>query len=209
MTFSLPWELNQEQRRRQLRECHKTIGLISKNNRSARPARAFSILIHFFAVLILTTTWNDQIWGHLEDESTWRSIFNFLSKYLHRSHQFYSCNVDSYSHCRAVICVVTQRSSPHKQRLLSFELHSFPFVWTAWRMHVIMRGCTNRGSPFDCFENWRPVIFARILRDFTHVKLQRNLYGRSRCLTCSSAAFANDKIKIFWRRSTGRSCWNY
>ena len=33
------------------------------------------------------------------------------------------------------------------------------------------------------------------------MKLQRNLDGRSRCFTCSSAAFANDKIGIFWRRS--------
>ena len=31
------------------------MGLISKNNISARPARAFCILVHFFAVLVLTT----------------------------------------------------------------------------------------------------------------------------------------------------------
>ena len=38
---------------------------------------------------------------------------------------------------------------PRQTKAASFELHSFPFLWTAWRMHVIMRGCTNRGSPFD------------------------------------------------------------
>ena len=89
--------LKQEQRQ-WLRECHITINLISKNNSSGRPARAFYILIHFFAVLILTTrwSWNDQIWSHVEEESTWQWIFNFLSKYEHYSHQFYYWNV--YAH---------------------------------------------------------------------------------------------------------------
>ena len=45
-------ELKQRQRRRQ-RERHKTIGLISKNNRSAR---ALYVFVHFFAVLCKTTT---------------------------------------------------------------------------------------------------------------------------------------------------------
>ena len=49
------WDLKQG-RRRSLREDHKTMALISKNNRFARPARAFYILINFFAVLVLTTT---------------------------------------------------------------------------------------------------------------------------------------------------------
>ena len=39
-----------------LLQSHIITGLISKNNSSARPARAFYILIHFFAVLFLTTT---------------------------------------------------------------------------------------------------------------------------------------------------------
>ena len=73
--------LGRRRRRRRLRERHKTIGLISKNNSSARPARAFYILIHFFVDLVLKTTWNDlRIWGHVEDASTLRWIFNFLSK---------------------------------------------------------------------------------------------------------------------------------
>ena len=38
------------------KEHHKTVGLNSTNNGSARPARAFDILIHFFAVFVLTTT---------------------------------------------------------------------------------------------------------------------------------------------------------
>ena len=77
-------------RRRRLRERNKFAYSVGKNNSFARPARAFHILIHFFAVLVLTTTWNDQIWGHVEDESTWRRIFNFLFNCPHRSHQFYS-----------------------------------------------------------------------------------------------------------------------
>ena len=77
-------------RRRRLRERNKFAYSVGKNNSFARPARAFHILIHFFAVLVLTTTWNDQIWGHVEDESTWRRIFNFLLNCPHRSHQFYS-----------------------------------------------------------------------------------------------------------------------
>ena len=43
-------ELKQRRRRRQR---HQTIGLMSKNNRSAR---AFYILVHFFAILCKTTT---------------------------------------------------------------------------------------------------------------------------------------------------------
>ena len=31
------------------------MGLVSKNNSTARPARAFCVLVHFFAVLVLTT----------------------------------------------------------------------------------------------------------------------------------------------------------
>ena len=45
-------ELKQRRRRRQ-RQRHKTIGLMSKNNRSVR---AFYILVHFFAVFCKTTT---------------------------------------------------------------------------------------------------------------------------------------------------------
>ena len=77
-------------RRRRLGERNKFAYSVGKNNSFARPARAFHILIHFFGVLVLTTTWNDQIWGHVEDESTWRRIFKFLFKCPHRSHQFYS-----------------------------------------------------------------------------------------------------------------------
>ena len=47
-------ELTQERRRR-LRERHNTMGLMSKNKSSARPARAFCMLVHFVAVLVLTT----------------------------------------------------------------------------------------------------------------------------------------------------------
>ena len=54
------------------RERHKTMALMSKNNRSAR---AFYILVHFFAVLYKTTTWNNQILGFLENVSAWRQVF--------------------------------------------------------------------------------------------------------------------------------------
>ena len=57
-------------------EHHKTIGF-SKNNSSAHPAGAFYILIHFFAVLVLTTTWNDQIWGYVADEIREQLTMNF------------------------------------------------------------------------------------------------------------------------------------
>ena len=40
-----------KRRRRQQRRRYKTIGLVGKNNGSARSARAFYILVHFFAVI--------------------------------------------------------------------------------------------------------------------------------------------------------------
>ena len=43
-------------RRRRLRKRNKFAYSVGKNNSFARPARAFHILIHFFAVLVLTTT---------------------------------------------------------------------------------------------------------------------------------------------------------
>ena len=43
-------ELTKRRRRRQRRR-YKTIGLVSKNNGSARSARAFYILVHFFGVI--------------------------------------------------------------------------------------------------------------------------------------------------------------
>ena len=62
--------------RRRLRERHIKI---SKNKSSARPTRAFYILIHFFAVISQMTTWNDQIQGSVEDVSTWRVVFVSLA----------------------------------------------------------------------------------------------------------------------------------
>ena len=59
-----------------LRELHKTMGLMRKNNSSARPVRAFCILVHFFVVLFLVTTWIDQIWGCIEDVRTRRNVSN-------------------------------------------------------------------------------------------------------------------------------------
>ena len=43
-------ELTKRRRRRQRRR-YKTMGLVRKNNGSARSARAFYILVHFFAVI--------------------------------------------------------------------------------------------------------------------------------------------------------------
>ena len=84
----LPWSLQhlnqhfclynrelKQRRRRWQQQCHNTIGLMSKNNRSAH---AFYIFVHFFAVLCKTATWNDQILGFLENVSTRRWI-SFLS----------------------------------------------------------------------------------------------------------------------------------
>ena len=48
-------ELEQGQRRRQ-RGRHKFAYLVGKNNRFARPARAFFIFVHFFAVFSKRTT---------------------------------------------------------------------------------------------------------------------------------------------------------
>ena len=64
-------ELKRPRRRRQ-RERHKTKGLMSENNASAR---AFYILVHFFAVPCKTTTSNDQIKGSVENVNTRRLIF--------------------------------------------------------------------------------------------------------------------------------------
>ena len=49
--------------------------------------------------LVLTTTWNDQVWGKVEDASIWRWIFNFLSKHPHYSCQFRFWNVDTHFPC--------------------------------------------------------------------------------------------------------------
>ena len=62
----------------------QTIGLISKNNSSAR---SFYIFVHFFAVLCKTTTWNDEIWVFLENVSTRRWIFHFPSLLEGHSYQ--------------------------------------------------------------------------------------------------------------------------
>ena len=59
------------QRRRQ-QERHKFAYLVGKNNSFARPARAFLIFVHFFAVVSKATTWNYQVWGVMENVSTWR-----------------------------------------------------------------------------------------------------------------------------------------
>ena len=40
-------------------------------------ARAWQIVIHIFAVLGKTTTWNDQIQGVVENVNTWRFFFSF------------------------------------------------------------------------------------------------------------------------------------
>ena len=48
-------DLKQGRRRRE-RERQKTISIMSKNNGSASPARAFCIFVHFVAVLSKTTT---------------------------------------------------------------------------------------------------------------------------------------------------------
>ena len=148
-------------RRRRLGERNKFAYSVGKNNSFARPARAFHILIHFFAVLVLTTTWNDQIWGHVEDESTWRRIFKFLFKYPHRSHQFYSWIAHSHFPSRTTwsnrkIITVTgnnifrQRSRSRRRRpcLRSLIFHSsntadvffvlffYSSTWPPWRRRV-------------------------------------------------------------------------
>ena len=49
-------------------------------------AGAFSIFLHFTAVVILSTTWNDLMFS-----AVWtRQTFNFLFQFSNRPHQFYS-----------------------------------------------------------------------------------------------------------------------
>ena len=77
-------ELKRRRRRRQ-RQRRKTTGLMSKNNRSAR---AFYILVHFFAVLCKTRKWNDHIKGFVENVNARRWISHFLSSLVRPSYQF-------------------------------------------------------------------------------------------------------------------------
>ena len=50
------WQYREQTRRQQQRERYKTNGLMSKNNNSARFARAVYMLVHFCTVLCKTTT---------------------------------------------------------------------------------------------------------------------------------------------------------
>ena len=111
---------------RRLREGHKTIALTHKNKSSARPARAFFILVHFIAVLVLTTTWIHQISGCVEDVRAWRNFLNFLPKQPHNSCQFYSCNVDTHFPFRTTsgydeVTTITLASSSCFRKLLIYS----------------------------------------------------------------------------------------
>jgi len=50
----------------------------SENCSFARFARAFFIFVHFGAVLVLSTTWNDLFCSYVDDEGTWWHIFKFF-----------------------------------------------------------------------------------------------------------------------------------
>ena len=51
-------------------------------------ARAFFIFVHFTAVLVLSTTWNDLFYSCVDDASTWPKCFKFLFSNLKHSWQF-------------------------------------------------------------------------------------------------------------------------
>ena len=61
---------------------------IKKKNAFVRFAHAFFIFVHFTAVLVLSTTWNDLFYSCVDDASTWRKYFKFLFSNLKHSWQF-------------------------------------------------------------------------------------------------------------------------
>ena len=61
-----------------------------KNSSFERFARAFSIFVHFAAVLALSTTWNDQLYSWEDNVSPWRHIFDFFCQSPNPWYQFKS-----------------------------------------------------------------------------------------------------------------------
>ena len=100
---------------------------MSKNKSSALPANPFFILVHFFAVLVLKTTWIDQFSGCVEDVRTKRNIKNtFSPQQPNNSCQFYSCKFHKHFPfrttwgCNEVITItrnsIFRRRSPWRRR---------------------------------------------------------------------------------------------
>ena len=91
---------------------------------------------------------------------------------------FFSVTPWIVSFAAIVLARHTTRSLPH-QRLLQPEPHSFPFVFSAWRLHMIIRDCCVK------------------LQDISEIS-----YGcSSRCFICASTTIAKDKIYIYGKNS--------
>ena len=71
---ALSWG-TQLERRRQRR---KFVYLMMKNISFARFARAFFIFVHFTAILVPSTTWNDLFCRWVDDVSTWRQMLSLF-----------------------------------------------------------------------------------------------------------------------------------
>ena len=203
-------------RRRRLRERNKFAYSVGKNNSFARPARAFHILIHFFAVLVLTTTWNDQIWGHVEDESTWRRVFNFLFNCPHRSHQFYSWIAHSHFPSRTTwsnrkIITVTgnnifrQRSRSRRRRpCLRSLIRCNERFWNLGLVvqkpfHANPRLKINQGVYFSTPKYCSTLIFGKIVRWRQSILKNQNKKNETK-------VYANPGLCISAFKQPGPSC---
>ena len=81
-------ELKQPRWRRR-QKCHKFAYFTMKNGSFARFARAFFIFVHFAAVIVLCTTWNDTFCSYVDDVGTWWQIFQFFLVRLSPSFFFF------------------------------------------------------------------------------------------------------------------------
>ena len=77
-------------RRQRQKEYYKFAYLTVKNGTFARFACPLFIFVHFAAVLVLSTTWNDLFRRCVNDVINWRQIFTFLFPSASRSYQFNS-----------------------------------------------------------------------------------------------------------------------
>ena len=145
-------DLKQRQRWRQ-REHHKTISLMSKNSHSAR---ALYVLVHFFAAISKTTTWNDHIQGFVENMNTRQWIFHSPSLLERCSYQFSSQILQP--HCtnwtdwnnREVVLVTWTYFQVTYSSLLPSSLLKLAAIWP--------KTCCSRGFEvfMSSFHNLKP-----------------------------------------------------
>ena len=74
--------------RQRWQDRHKFAYLTIKNSTIARFPRAIIIFLHFAAVLVLCTTWNDLFCSFVDDVTTILQIFNFFLLPPDRWYQF-------------------------------------------------------------------------------------------------------------------------